>query len=470
VLGAVLGTLAASDLRPEPSAALALAARELADRAAGGDPDAIQVSKVRSALSRAAAFDTQPLAVLVTASPAALPAELSRRLPRQPAGNAVGAGVAVRGDRAWAVVLLSERKLALEPFARDVAPGSEHVLSGTLSGNLRHPRVYVTAPGGKVSELEVDGERSFRARIAFAGPGRYLVEVMGHTGENPEMAGLLAVSAGGAALDAPFPARVVDAGKGDDARAVDDVLRALNDLRRQKGLGALELSPALGGVARAHSEAMRNASRVAHVLPGTGELGDRLRRAKVPYVRAYENVGRAQTALEAHHGAEESPAHLANMLRPAVRLVGIGLARGTIESTGSAAIYLTQIFVEPPDLGVSPLTPDARVKEALWKVRGQTPGVGPLTSDARLDAIARETAAALLAADDTDPGDISVRVMGFDRKRSGVDVFVASAYEEATRSRHLRDPRFGRVGVGVVTGDSARFGAGRTWIVVIYTD
>ena len=67
---------------------------------------------------------------------------------------------------------------------------------------------------------------------------------------------------------------------------------------------------------------------MSHVLPGTGELVDRLRRARVPYRRAYENVARGGSALAAHEAAEESPAHLANLLAPGVARVGVGIARG----------------------------------------------------------------------------------------------------------------------------------------------
>jgi hypothetical protein len=47
---------------------------------------------------------------------------------------------------------------------------------------------------------------------------------------------------------------------------------------------------------------------------------------------------------------------------------------------------------------------------------------------------------------------------------------VASAPAEAIRSANLKDRRFRRVGVGVATGDSRRFGAGRIWVAVVYTD
>jgi hypothetical protein len=149
--------------------------------------------------------------------------------------------------------------------------------------------------------------------------------------------------------------------------------------------------------------------------------------------------------------------------------VGLGIARGRLPS-GDAIVYLTEILVEPPDDGAeSPLTPEARVKEALWRERARL-GRPPLTSDVSLDGLAREAAEAMRARDATEPGDADRRALGLGRSLAAVDVFVASAPDEAIRSANLRDRRFTRVGVGATTGDSRRFGAGRLFVVVVYTD
>jgi uncharacterized protein YkwD len=259
----------------------------------------------------------------------------------------------------------------------------------------------------------------------------------------------------------------------DDAAAEAAVVRAMNATRLRHALAPLARVPELDEVARRHSAAMAAAAKVAHVLPGTGDLADRLRRARVPYRRAYENVARAATALDAHEAAEESPAHLANVLRPDTTRVGVGLARGVLLPSGAEQIYLTEVFVEPPDAGAeSPLTPEARVREALWGERARG-GLPPLTADPALDALAREEALALRARDASAPAaDAGERALavGRGRRLAAVDVFVASAPDEATRSSNAADARLRRVGVGVATGDSARFGAGRFWIVVVYTD
>jgi hypothetical protein len=208
---------------------------------------------------------------------------------------------------------------------------------------------------------------------------------------------------------------------------------------------------------------------LAHVLPGDGDVGERLRRARIPYRRALENIARGATALSAHAAAEESPAHRLNILSPLADRVGVGIARGRLRG-GEPAVYLTEIFVQPVDDGSEGrLTPEGRVKEALWRERERL-GRPSLLSDPRLDALAREAAQAMLAADDPAAQDLAERALALPRNVGAVDAFVAASTADAVRSRNLPDPRFRRVGVGVATGESARYGAGLLWIAVVYTD
>ncbi len=76
----------------------------------------------------------------------------------------------------------------------------------------------------------------------------------------------------------------------------------------------------------------------------------------------------------------------------------------------------------------------------------------------------------MLRRDDPSGGSLERRALDLGRKVIAVDAFVAASPAEAARSANLGDPQFRRVGVGVAVGDSARFGAGRLWIAVIYTD
>ena len=452
---------------PRTSPALVLAARELAARAAAGAADAISPGALRTVLARALSTDPSPAAVLVSSAIEEAPAAVARALPRSGATH-VGAGAVERDGTAWIVLLMSERRARLDPFPRDVAAGARAVLSGALLPPLAGPRVFVTRPSGDVVEAGGAAGRAFHVTLDLVERGRHVVEVVGEGAGGPEVAAILTVAVGGASLESP-PRPPPAAEPADRAVSEAAVLRALNATRARRGLAAVVASPEVAAVARRHAEAMAAAARVAHVVPRSPDAGERLRRAGVPYRRAYENVARAGTALEAHAAAEESPAHLANVLRREATRAGVGIARARLPS-GDSTVYLSEILLEPPDDGAeSRLTPDARVREALWRERARL-GLAPLTADPALDGLAREAAETMRRRDDPAPDGLADRALGPRRSLAAVDVFVASGPEEATRSTNLKDARFGRVGVGVAAGDSARFGKARLWIAIVYTD
>ena len=86
---------------------------------------------------------------------------------------------------------------------------------------------------------------------------------------------------------------------------------------------------------------------LVHILPGSGDIGERLRRAKIPFRKALENLAKGQDALSAHEATEESPAHRDNLLADGPTLAGVGIARGTLPG-GGPVVYLTEVIVEPP--------------------------------------------------------------------------------------------------------------------------
>jgi uncharacterized protein YkwD len=331
--------------------------------------------------------------------------------------------------------------------------------------------VHLTTPSGATLQPALEaapGPRYFRVRLRFDTPGRWVIEVVGRGPRGPEVAALLTVACGGAALEEPGAAHEAP-DPADLAEAEARVLRALDALRTRQGLAPLEPSAALGAVARRHSEAMLALGQVGHVLPGGGDVRDRLRRAGVGYAQALENVARAPSALAAQRSLEESPAHRENMLSGAATLAGVGLARGRLPS-GDPVVYLTQILVAPVEDGAGDrLTPEARVREALWRERARL-GAPPLLSDAALDAVAREAARAMLGRGEPGAAEAPSRALALGRRRAAADALVAPRAGDAARSGNLADPRFRRVGVGVVVGDGPRYGTGLLWVVVLYTD
>lgn len=465
-LGEVLRALRAAGASARPSQALHRAAGELATAAARGDPAPLSRQALQRALQAAAAFDPAPTAHLASGSQDEALSALLTRL--APAGvTHFGVAAAEGGGAQHVVLLLSRRRARLDPFPAAVEPGVELRLSGELLG-LLHPRVFVTDPAGVGTELSVEGGLAFTSRVRFPSPGTYSLEVMGTGASGPEVAAILKVTAGPDGISRePEPPPSKDPVSLEEAEA--SVAEASNRLRKAHGLPALPPSAELGAVARRHSERMLEAGRVAHVLPGSPELAERLLAARIPFRLALENVARGETALAAHAATVESPAHRRNLLSEAVTRLGVGLARGTLP-TGERIVYLTTLLVEPLAAAEADrLTPDARVREALWQERARR-ALPPLTNDLQLEALAQAAAAKLRAEDGGETSELAEAALRMGRGLAAADAFIAGAPAEALRSRNLSDRRFRRVGVGVVTGDSRRFGPGRLYIAVVYSD
>jgi uncharacterized protein YkwD len=454
--------------RPRPSAALTLAARALAEGAAGGARDPLSRVRLRLALAAALAFDPAPVAHLVEADPdRATEALAGRVLPAEAPFTHAGAGAVVRGGRVYLVLLLSRRQAALRPFPRDVAVRERATLRGKLVG-LTGASVHLTAPSGESRDVPASADgASFAAPIDFDVPGRWQVEVVGTGARGPQVAALLTVACGGVPLG--VAAEDDERDPADPGAAEERVVAAINATRGRQGLPPLESDRQLAEVARRHSEQMLRAGVLAHVLPGSAGPAERLRAARVPFAVALENVALGESAIAAHRAAEDSPAHRQNILTRQATRIGCGIARGRMAG-GEPAVYLTELFVRPVEDGTDDsMTPEARVREALWRerARGGTPA---LVSDARLDALARDAAREMARRGEPAPGDAAARALAFGRKIAAVDAFLGARASDAARSRNLADPRFGRVGVGVAVGDSAVQGRGMLFIAVVYTD
>jgi uncharacterized protein YkwD len=444
------------------SATLSRAARELAGSAAAGSAD----PALDGALARAAAFDAGPTVFRASGRPERIAARLAAALGGGEFTH-YGVGIAGRAEGARGVLLASRRLVRLERFPRDVDPGTTAELRGRLVG-LSEPQVYTTDPGGRVRAHPVRGDPAFQARVAFDRPGRWVLEVLGRGPAGPQVAALLVISAGGAPLDGP--ARPPTGPDPEDPGAAEArVLAAVDGLRRRHGLAALEPSDRLRDAARRHSAEMRAAGVLAHVL-GSGRVDERLRRARIPFRLALENVALGPTALAAQESIEASPAHLGNLLRPEAEQIGVGIARGRLQPGGEPVVYLTEILVQRvDDSSESRLRPEARVKEALWRER-QRLGRAPLLSDPLLDDLAGRAARAMLRSGDPAPGSLADEALALGRGNAGADAFVAASPDDAARSTNLPQPGYRRVGVGVAIGDSPRFGSGLLWIAVVYTD
>ena len=117
------------------------------------------------------------------------------------------------------------------------------------------------------------------------------------------------------------------------------MLELVNAERAKEGLKPLVADAELREVARAHSRDMLARGYFAHTTPEGTDMVDRLRKAKLRYLAAGENLALAPSLARAHDGLMNSPGHRANILKPQFARVGIGVLDG-----GRHGLMITQNF------------------------------------------------------------------------------------------------------------------------------
>lgn len=455
--------------------ALSEAARHLARHALESNAkQAAALVPTTEAISRTGGWDPSPRILILKGTPADEPLHaLGKRtdLPSEPATH-VGVGVVVQGRGAALVILLSQRRVQLEAFARTYpSPPPPRELCGTLEPGLGAPEVVVTRPNGKVDRVaitKVSGSR-FCARVPLPTQGRHTVEVLARGPNGPEVAALFFTQVG-----APEAIASADADADEEPSGVElsrvRVVERINALRREHGLQPVTLDPEVTKVAQAYSDQMAKERFFAHVAPDGTSVGKRLRQAGYAYRGAGENLGLAKGPLAAHAGIEHSPGHRKNLLEPAWSRVGIGIATRP-GASGDPQTVLTEILVDPITHSADPV---AEAYAAIAKARASRK-LPKLERNDRLEALAREQAQLALSQEDPKaelPGaKIHDRVFDAldDASSASVDFFIADSpalIDAATRAALKAEHAW--VGIGAVRGSTQRFGRDKYWVVVVY--
>ncbi|MCP3100409.1 CAP domain-containing protein [Myxococcus sp. K15C18031901] len=460
---------------PMEDAPLGAAARRLAREAASGAitgaPDLFTLTE---AISDSGAADPAPRALVIRAwaHAHALESLQARTDLNTERASHFGVGVALQDKRAVLVLLLSDRKAELKPFAR-VMPGERAVqtLCGSLSPPLRQAEVYVTRPDGEVVIVPLTRRGTqgsdFCARLDFMGAGTYTVEVVAHGDAGPEVTSLFLTQIGEVRRQGERESRVEPTTL-EDARPL--LYERINALRRAHGLAELTPDPMLERVAQAYSQRMSAEGFFAHVAPDGSTLTRRLPPG-TRYGRAGENLGQAAGPLAAHFGIEHSPGHRRNLLDPGFRFVGLGVAFQRVDGRDEAIV--TEVFTAASPAAADPENPqqDAYDSLARWRSAKKLP---PLSRSVALEALAQAHARRALELDQpaAQPGESPLHERVFqvlpDAGTASVDFFVVSDPSALPESRSVTDATNNRVGVGVVRGDSKRFGAKQYWVAVIY--
>ena len=120
------------------------------------------------------------------------------------------------------------------------------------------------------------------------------------------------------------------------------LLAAINSARAAAGVAPLRASSELTSAAMWQSQELARAGVLDHTSPDGSTLTDRLARARWHGSAAGEDLAVAASPVSAVALWLQSPGHRENLLRPAFRSIGIGLARGAWN--GRTALFVTADF------------------------------------------------------------------------------------------------------------------------------
>jgi uncharacterized protein YkwD len=118
-----------------------------------------------------------------------------------------------------------------------------------------------------------------------------------------------------------------------------EMLILVNKERKKMDLGLLKADPEIAVTARKHSVDMFLRGYFSHYTPEGVDPFGRMRKDKIRFFTAGENLALAQTLQIAHKELMESPGHRANILNPAFGRLGIGILDG-----GIYGLMITQNF------------------------------------------------------------------------------------------------------------------------------
>lgn len=134
-----------------------------------------------------------------------------------------------------------------------------------------------------------------------------------------------------------LPFKVASAKRRPDLEA--EMLKLVNAERIKKNLKPLKDDGEIAVVARKHSADMLARGYFSHYTPEGADPFDRMRKEKIRFLAAGENLALAPTLAIAHKGLMESPGHRANILNPAYGRLGIGIL-----DAGIYGLMITQNF------------------------------------------------------------------------------------------------------------------------------
>ena len=332
-------------LRLVHDARLHLTARWYVERGDGDRTRAIDIEPLREQARRWGWTDGELSALRLRIPSLASLAPLRQLLSRRMAGRRINrVGVAVRrtGSHWDVMVLLSQQRVHLQPFAAWLPPRRDLRLRGRIDRGMFASAARPEAIGMTLVTAAAEGAsrrtpvplsgRDFAITVgpAFLQGPRVDVQLLLDVGGGPEIAAQFPLQIGVPAWSATpvvMPPTLRSAAPAGDAMGAERrLLEAITTVRRRQDLPVLPVDAVLAEAARSHARDMVDNGFFAHVSPSSGDVTRRLHRRGVHFLRAWENLGQGVSVDEIFREWMLSPSHRANLLDKQARQVGIGVA------------------------------------------------------------------------------------------------------------------------------------------------
>jgi uncharacterized protein YkwD len=217
------------------------------------------------------------------------------------------------------------------------------VVRGTLAPGFDKPELVISAADGRLTRLGLE-PTMLRDGVPLAEelerPAKIQLVARGGSGPRPVAERILpSVEPGQAApLGGSMRPSIHDAvAEADPARAAQQLVVKLNELRRSRE--ALEVRPnrVLASVAQEHASVVCTAGRLAHELEPGRNPEVRAQEAGIRARLVGETIARAPEVGTAFHQFADSPSHLLTLLEPRFTDAGVGVAR---DGTGRACVVV----------------------------------------------------------------------------------------------------------------------------------
>jgi uncharacterized protein YkwD len=288
------------------------------------------------------------------------------------------------------VLLLQEGTVALDPLPRKLAPGAQVTLSGHVTESLDNPKLAIGDVAGHLDTPQASG-KAFKAELKCGDkPGKIVVELRAEEQGSETVPANFPVYCG----EEPPTSVVLEPARMEEPAAFErKIFEQINAERAAAGLGPLLWDDAVAGVARAVSEARRDAMKRGGSV--TSDVVHRLKQAEVMSPLVLQNSAQTRSVGDTATRFLMSPSHRANYMSTEATHAGVGVAP-TADAAGKPAALVTELFVkELPPLDVAALR--EKLYAELARKRSDA-RAAPLRKDAMLEEMAQRYASELAAA------------------------------------------------------------------------